>query len=591
MDVSPLAKCTVADFLDLRALRQLAGGRFFERGEDYFAGGQVRTLAEHAGTIRAKVRGTRVYRVKLWVEDGEFDFSCTCPVGVGGAFCKHCVAVGLARLAQGSAGAFASSRTVKPAVTMDDVRTYLAGQNKNVLVDMLMEQVLEDDRLRRHLLTKTAKKDRKGLDLATFRQVIDDAVDAHGFVDYGAAYDYTRGIEEAIDSVEDLLKDDYAAEVVELSEHALAAIEDAMEFVDDSDGYIGGILGRLQEIHYAACKKARLDPEALARRLFAWEMRTDGDMFFGAAATYRRVLGKKGLAVYRLLAEAEWARVPPLEPGRDDAEPYGKRFRITNIMETLARQSGDVEALVAVKIRDLSHAYAYLEIAETYKQARKRDLALEWAERGLQAFPERTDFRLREFLAAEYHRRKRHDEAMVLIWAAFTDSPGLHWFRKLKSHADRVGQWPAWREKALGFVRQTIAGAKREVPKNRWGWSGPADHSELVRIFLWEKDVEAAWRGAKDGGCSSDLWMELAAKREGEHPEEVLPVYQGQIEPTLAQKNNQAYQEAIGLLRKVHELMARLGRDVEFAQYLDSVRMANKRKRNFMKLVDGAKWA
>ena len=74
-------------------------------------------------------------------KDGEFDFSCTCPVGVGGAFCKHCVAVGLARLAQGSAGASASSRSVKPAVTMDDVRTYLAGQNKNVLVDMLMEQV------------------------------------------------------------------------------------------------------------------------------------------------------------------------------------------------------------------------------------------------------------------------------------------------------------------------------------------------------------------------------------------------------------------------------------------------------------------
>ena len=85
--------------------------------------------------------------------------------------------------------------------------------------------------------------------------------------------------------------------------------------------------------------------------------------------------------------------------------------------------------------------------------------------------------------------------------------------------------------------------------------------------------------------------MELAAKREGEHPEEVLPGYQGQIEPTLARKNNQAYGEAIGLLRKVHKLMARLGREVEFVQYLDSVRTAHKRKRNFMKLNDGAKWA
>ena len=38
---------------------------------------------------------------------------------------------------------------------------------------------------------------------------------------------------------------------------------------------------------------------------------------------------------------------------------------------------------------DLSSPYASLQIAETYKQARKHDLALEWAERGVKAFPER----------------------------------------------------------------------------------------------------------------------------------------------------------------------------------------------------------
>ena len=36
------------------------------------------------------------------------------------------------------------------------------------------------------------------------------------------------------------------------------------------------------------------------------------------------------------------------------------------------------------------------------------------AERGLRSFPERADSRLREFLAQEYHRRERHDEAMAL---------------------------------------------------------------------------------------------------------------------------------------------------------------------------------
>jgi len=188
---------------------------------------------------------------------------------------------------------------------------------------------------------------------------------------------------------------------------------------------MGDGLARLQDLHHKACKKAKPEPEALARRLFEWDLRTDYDTFYGATETYAAVLGRKGLAVYRILAEAEWAKVPALGAGRDDPEKYGKRFRITHIMETLARHTGDVEAVVAVKKRDLSLAYHYLQIAETYKSTRQHDLALEWAERGVKAFPERTDSRLREFLAREYHRRKRGDEAMALIWAEFSESQSL----------------------------------------------------------------------------------------------------------------------------------------------------------------------
>jgi uncharacterized Zn finger protein len=255
-------------------------------------------------------------------------------------------------------------------------------------------------------------------------------------------------------------------------------------------------------------------------------------------------------------------------------------------METLARQTGDVEAIVAVKKRDLSSAYRYLQIAETYKTARQHDLALEWAESGVKAFPERTDSRLREFLAGEYHRCKRHDDAMALIWAEFMESPGLEQYKKLKAHAEQVGQWESWREKALDYLRSQIAGAKNERQRNRWPYYHKADHSELVRIFLWEKDVEGAWREAQEGGCSNDLWLDLAAKQEKEHPEDALPIYQSQIDPTLDRKNNEAYREAIGLLRKVRELMVRLGRDNEFTNSLDKVRASHKPKRNFMKLLD-----
>jgi len=99
--------------------------------------------------------------------------------------------------------------------------------------------------------------------------------------------------------------------------------------------------------------------------------------------------------------------------------------------------------------------------------------------------------------------------------------------------------------------------------------------------------VEAAWREAGAGGCSDGLWMELAGKREKDHPEDVLPIYQGQIERTLNRKNNQAYREAVVLLRKIRGLTVRLGDETRFTRYLASVRAMHKPKRNFMKLLGG----
>lgn len=57
--------------------------------------------------------------------------------------------------------------------------------------------------------------------------------------------------------------------------------------------------------------------------------------------------------------------------------------------------------------------------------------------------------------------------------------------------------------------------------------------------------------------------MELAHKRDAEHPEDALPIYQDQVARLIAQMGKQAYQQAVGLLREVSEVMTRLGREEE----------------------------
>jgi len=577
---------------DVRTLRRMAGARSFERGEVYAAEGRVGDLVEFDERITAPVAGTETYRVELWGGATGLEFSCTCPVGRDGAFCKHCVAVGLAwlerRRGQPQRG---KTGKVTPAVTMDEVRSHLETWEKDRLVRVIVEQAVYDDDLRRQLLMEAATRTARGVDLATYRDAIDSAVQAGRFVDYHSMYAYARGIARAIDALEDLLREGRAVDAIDLTEHALAAVERAMGSVDDSDGEMGGLLERLQALHLKACRKAKPDPEVLARRLFDWELRTDWDTFYGASVTYADVLGARGLATYHRLAEAKWAKVPALGPGREHLAHDAGRFRLTHIMETLAEQTGEVEALVAVLKRDLSLPYSYLRIAEAYKHAGQRNVAVNWAERGLKAFPKQPDSRLREFLAEEYQRTKRHDEAMALMWAEFEDARTLERYQVLKRHAERAHAWPVWREKALALLRDKAARSRRAATRAaRWGWDGQADRSELVRILLWEKDVESAWREAKEGGCSAELWMTLAAKREKAYPEDALGVYQAQIEPTLERKNNVAYQGAIGLIRKVRALMIRLDRGADVAPYLASLRAVHKPKRNFMALLDRAQW-
>lgn len=67
------------------------------------------------------------------------------------------------------------------------------------------------------------------------------------------------------------------------------------------------------------------------------------EIFFGAARTYAHLLGDTGLAEYRRLAMQEWDELPPLGPD-DERSWSSRRFRLTNIMLTLADLTGDVDA-------------------------------------------------------------------------------------------------------------------------------------------------------------------------------------------------------------------------------------------------------
>lgn len=530
-------------------------------------------MRERGGVLLGVVAGAEDYRVSLGRLGDDLAGSCTCPVGRDGSFCKHVVALGLAWLD--------ADRPRGP--SSKELRAHLLSRTKEDLVDLLLERAAEDEWLHGRLALAAAGSGAGPPDVAALAAAIDAAVETGGGVPYHEAYDYFRTVGAAIAEIEALL-DDHPAAVVELAEHALSALEAVYEAVDDSDGGLRVALERLSELHLAACMDSAPPPEALAERLFRMELASGLDVFHGAAATYAEVLGPAGLARYRRLVEAEWARVPALGPGAE-GRYADRRFRVTAMMEALARTAGDVDELVAVMARDLSLPYDFLRIAEVLHEAGRAEEALAWAERGLTAFPERRDLRLSDFVAEAYLRAGRRGEAMAVTWDDFVARPVLERFERLRARSGGGAGWREWRERALAHVRAQIGGARADGP-----WIRPPDASELVRILLAEDDVDAAWAEARSGGCSDGLWRELAARRETDHPRDALEVYRRGVEPAVARTDRQGYEEAVALLRRMRPLMQRLGEEGAFGREVAALREGHRRKRNLVALLDGLGW-
>jgi uncharacterized Zn finger protein len=551
----------------------------------YAANGQVGKPAATESSVKAQVRGSSSYQVKLWLDGGQAAFDCSCPVGVEGRFCKHAVAVALV----------VTDAVTDPgqrAEAVIDVRAYLAGLDHDALVDLLVERATEDDVFDARLRMSAARATAGPPSIAVFQHAIDEAFVVDDYVSYREMYGYTSNIDSVLDSLEALLNEGHAADVITLAEHAVDRAEDAIGHVDSSDGYMSVIADRLQELHHDACAAARPEPVALARNLFERERHSgDLDVFHDAAATYADILREEGIAEYRRLAKAEWDALPPLGPGQQERSYSSRRFRITQIMETLAELTGDVDAVVEVLARDQSSAYQFVRIAEVYRKAGRHDDALAWAEKGL-ALHGGSDPRLLDAAAEEYHRAGRGADAVRIAWEAYDASPSLRTYRQLSEQATRAGLWPDWHDKAITLLRGRIAQGRHKHDRGRasqWAVREP-DNSTLVEVLLHDGEVELAWAEAGAAGCRRDLWLELARRREREHPLEAIPIWQGEIERVIDAKNNHAYAEAVDLIVQVRRLLIAAGRDADFVPYVAKLRRIHKPKRNLMKLFDERSW-
>lgn len=551
------------------ALKEAAGDKVFARGAAYHAGGQVEIVAIDRERVVAKVVGSELYSVELTAIDGRPSGHCNCRAHMDWGFCKHMVATALA------ANALKPDEAAHASGRLGAIRDHLREQGVEALVEMVMSLAERDSALLRRLELAAAGRAMDDAAAVKFlKKALTDATSTRGVESYRGAGDWADGIAGVLDAIEPLIGQGRAGAALKLLDHFFDRMETAL---DDSDEG-ASVLERGAELHLAACKAAEPEPLALARDLFARETESHRDAFYDASGRYADLLGPAGLAEYRRLAQAAWDKLKPLRAGaRKEAWSYdGHRVQLASILERFATAAGDLDALIAVRSKDLSTPHAYLRLAETCEAHGAPGKALDWVEEGLWQFEGEPDRALSAKAAALYREAGRDADAARILWRQFEKAPSLDGYRALKKTMGDAAAVAEMVERAVAVLR-----ARPAATKPSWAWSHENDL--LVDVLIEEGRLAEAWAASREPGCSSGRLRSLADASEAAFPDEALDAYAKLVEAAVQTTTAGGYVEACKMIARMGAVRARLGRSGEQASYVDALALKHKGKRNFVK--------
>ena len=241
-------------------------------------------------------------------------------------------------------------------------------------------------------------------------------------------------MDEALDTLAELASGGRAGLALKLVERAIDRIEEAVEEIDEFRRPLQRVARSRARHPPCRARAVRPEPVQLARDLFAREMEGDRETFVGAAALYADVLGEEGLAEYRRLAADAWEKLPA-RAGKALAsgEVVGGYYELRRILDFFAERDGDVEARIALRAKDLSSPWSYLELADFCLAQGREEEALRRAEEGLWMFEDgRPDERLVLFAAGLLAKAGRSADAETHLWRAFEKAPSLELYGRLR---------------------------------------------------------------------------------------------------------------------------------------------------------------
>ena len=581
-------------------IRAGANQESFRRGEEYYRGGAISNTAIQQDTLLSgECAGTYspYYQVHVELDEaGIATASCTCLYEYGG-YCKHIVALLLAYLHH------PKSFTVRKAP-----EELLADLDRNDLTSILTKLIQEQPELydRIEAMTsvpsKSKKKRQKKVDIEVHRRHILGIVHSLDGMRMSEAYWHVGGLANQLREVQGSASKFLDAGDAETAlEILLALLEEssrAIEYIDDSDGELGGFVGDLGTPLAEAIlsmELSQVERDRLVRRLeklidYAGDYGMEGNLDIAVqAAKYGwddipEKMHPPQRITYQVDDDGElddW--------DNDEFEIHELGFPVVSGLDDLTeaklnvfdRQSRTEEYLAlckkeerhlryALKLCDLKQAveamkYAKkhlttaeesLQVARCLRESRLVAEAIEIGEHGLKSKGSKAG--LGEWLGPVEEAQGRTKQALSAWLAAFGEHPSLETYKTIKRLAE-----PDW---------------ERLRPEVMTKLGKSYDKQVLAEVHLLEEEWDDAIKVA--GG--RDVWYSIAETvADGvvsHRPEWVVQISLQHAERLMSVAKSKNYPIAAAWLRRAKQAYKLLGKMDEWQKYLKETKGKYKRR-------------
>ncbi len=521
------------------------------RGRAYARSGRVVAVRRRGDAVEAEVAGSETYRVRLTGSS----WSCDCPVGVSGAFCKHCVAVVVDLTASESGPNGEASDSLAPvppaSAPTSPLDAWLATLDEDRLRDLLDQAAASAEV--RALLAREHSADTGDLTEAK-AQVEYWLKPSRRFYEYRQANAYVADAQHVLQLLAAASGTRPSLDLLRLVERAITLTVRTILRSDDSSGAQGDQIHTLLRLHTDVAAGLAGDLPAKERRrlatwLHAFRFTGEQDFFDPDVAAYAAALGPVGVERYRALVE---------ESAGDHSDLSAVRYS----RGRLAVLDRDAEAIVAVIGDGLTRAHQVVDVVQALDEAGFDRLAVRHAEAGL-ALPRSPHHTvLVDRLVRDAVERGDLAEATRLRHAEFSLAPGSRSLAAMRSAARASGEWETLRADAEHHLAE----------KAPWEWLG---------VLMNEDRDEEAWdfaRAHPDAARAGQSWERLCARRVRTAPADTLPVYRDLVTQVLERADRGNYITAARLLTALRAAADAADRPGDFHAFLAATVEANRRR-------------